>query len=145
MITTASRGMQPAARKSAVRCRSSVRSSRASARPSRISAAIGRCVRSAEGSPLERVRWQAGLASDFDAAAFEAAFAGFRRLYHVRPERVLCAPGVLRRFAALYGRTEDDAHARRLRFEGIPLESAVLGPGIIVFEGEVDEERMGDW
>jgi hypothetical protein len=85
------------------------------------------------------------LAVDFDSAAFEDAFAGFRRLYHVRPERVLCAPDVLLRFAALYARSSDDALARRLRFEGVALESAVVGPGTIVFEGRVDEERMGDW
>ncbi len=86
------------------------------------------------------------LAPDFDEPAFEAAFAGFRRLYHVRPERVLCAPDVLQRFGALYARSSDAAlNGTRLRFEGIPLESAIVRPGIIVFEGHVDEERMGDW
>ncbi len=70
---------------------------------------------------------------------------GFRRLYHVRPDRVLCAPNVLQRLAELVARSADDALARRLRFEGIPLESAVVPPGTIVFEGDVDEERMGDW
>jgi hypothetical protein len=82
---------------------------------------------------------------DFDEAAFETAFAGFRRLYHVRPERVLCAPDVLQRYAVLYARSADDALACCLRFEGIPLESAIVRPGTIVFEGSVDEERMGDW
>jgi hypothetical protein len=91
------------------------------------------------------VRWQVVLASDFDAAAFEEAFTGFRRLYHVRPERVLCAPDVLQRYAALYSRSADDALSLRLRFEDIALESAVVSPGTIVFEGHVDEERMGDW
>jgi hypothetical protein len=128
-----------------VRARRSARISLANARPSRRSAAIGRCVRAAEGAPLERVRWPALLAPDFDTAAFEAAFTGFRRLYHVRPERVLCAPDVLQRFAALYAKSADDALTRRLRFEGIALESAILAPGSIVFEGSVDEERMGDW
>jgi len=85
------------------------------------------------------------LATDFDESAFEEAFTGFRRLYHVRPDRVLCAPDVLQRFAALYARSADDALSRRLRFEGIALESAIVGPGTIVFEGQVDEERMGDW
>ncbi len=66
-------------------------------------------------------------------------------MYNVRPERVLCAPDVLQRFAALFARSADDALARRLEFEGVPLESAVLAPGMIVFEGHVDEERMGDW
>jgi hypothetical protein len=63
----------------------------------------------------------------------------------VRPDRVLCAPDVLARFAELYAGSSDDALARRLRFEGIPLESAIVAPGTIVFEGDVDEERMGDW
>jgi hypothetical protein len=63
----------------------------------------------------------------------------------VRPERVLCAPDVLQRYAALYARSANDALSRRLRFEGIALESAIVGPGTIVFEGLVDEERMGDW
>jgi hypothetical protein len=117
----------------------------ARARPSKTSAAIGRCVRAAERAPLERVRRHFTLEPNFDAAAFEEAFAGFRRLYHVRPERVLCAPDVLQRFATLYARSSDDALSRRLRYEGIALESAVVGPGTIVFEGHVDEERMGDW
>ena len=104
-----------------------------------------RCVRAAEGPPLERVRWQVVLTANFDAAAFEHAFAGFRRLYHVRPERVLCAPDVLLRYAALYARSTDDALSRQLRFEGVALESAILAGGTIVFEGHVDEERMGDW
>ena len=29
--------------------------------------------------------------------------------------------------------------------DSIPLVSAILKPGTIIFEGEVDEERMGDW
>ena len=57
----------------------------------------------------------------------------------------MCAPDVLQRFAALYGRSADDALSRRLRFEGSALESAIVAPGTIVFEGTVDEERMGDW
>jgi hypothetical protein len=63
----------------------------------------------------------------------------------VRPEHVFCAPDVLQRYAALYARSSDDALTRRLRFEGIALESAILAPGTIIFEGRVDEERMGDW
>jgi len=45
----------------------------------------------------------------------------------------------------LYARSADDALSRSLRFEGIALESAIVSPGTIVFEGSVDEERMGDW
>lgn len=63
----------------------------------------------------------------------------------MRPLRVLCAPDVLQRYAALYGRTADDAHSRALSYDGIPLVSAIVAPGTITFEGEVDEERMGDW
>jgi hypothetical protein len=144
-MTTTRRGVHPRMRSAAVRSRSSARSSPANERPSKTSAAIGRCVRAPERPPLERVRWQAVLAPDFDEAAFEDAFAGFRRLYHVRPERVLCAPDVLQRFATLYARSPDDALSRRLHYEGIALESAVLRPGTIAFEGHVDEERMGDW
>jgi hypothetical protein len=92
-----------------------------------------------------RVRRQVVLAPDFDAAAFEDAFTGYRRLYHVRPQRVLCAPDVLQRYAALYARSADDALSRRLCYDGIALESAVLAPGTVAFEGSVDEERMGDW
>lgn len=63
----------------------------------------------------------------------------------MRPERVLCAPDVLQRYAVVYARSGDAALAQRLRYEGIPLESAILKPGTVVFEGHVDEERMGDW
>jgi hypothetical protein len=85
------------------------------------------------------------LPANFDQATFEDAFDGFRRLYHVRPERVLCAPDVLQRYALLYARSADDALSQTLRYLGILLESAILRPGTIVFEGHVDEERMGDW
>ncbi len=81
----------------------------------------------------------------FGVEAFEDAFAGFRRLYHVRPDRVLCAPDVLVRYCALYDRSPDAALNRRLLFEGVALESAVVSPGTVIFEGSVDEERMGDW
>jgi len=64
----------------------------------------------------------------------------------VRPERVLCAPDVLTRYASVFSRSVDDAHGgHALRYDGIPLASSILAPGTIVFEGEVDEERMGDW
>ena len=58
---------------------------------------------------------------------------------------MLCSPDVLGRFAALMGRSSDDAMQRELRYDGLPVVSAILAPGTIVFEGEVDEERMGDW
>jgi uncharacterized protein YbjT (DUF2867 family) len=108
-------------------------------------AGIVRRVRSHEGATLEPVRWTVALGDAFDEDAFERAFAGFRRIYNVRPARVLCAPDVLARYAALYARSAEDAHRRALRFEGIALVSAILAPGTIVFEGEVDEVKMGDW
>jgi hypothetical protein len=115
-------------------------------RPSKIVAGIALRVRADRKATLERVRWTVALGERFDHAAFEHAFTGFRRLYHVRPERVLCAPDVLTRYAYVFSRSVDDAHAgHALRYAGIPLESAVLKPGTIVFEGEVDEEQMGDW
>jgi hypothetical protein len=92
------------------------------------------------------VHWTVALGERFDDAAFERAFTGFRQLYHVRPERVLCAPDVLTRYAYLFSRSVEDAHAgHALRYDGIPLVSAILKPGTIIFEGEVDEEQMGDW
>jgi hypothetical protein len=107
-------------------------------------AGIAQRVRARKRATLERVRWTLALGTAFDDAAFERAFARFRELYHVRPQRVLCAPDVLSRYAAVFARA-GDAHARALRYDGIPLASAILAPGTIVFEGEVDEERMGDW
>jgi hypothetical protein len=91
------------------------------------------------------VRWTVALGTGFDELAFEAALAGFRRLYNVAPERVLCAPDVLGRFSALMGSSADDAMQREMRYDGVPVVSAILSPGTIVFEGEVDEDRMGDW
>ncbi|MBV8643528.1 MAG: hypothetical protein JO225_06390 [Candidatus Eremiobacteraeota bacterium] len=91
------------------------------------------------------MHWTVALGASFDEPAFEHALAGFRRLYNVAPERVLCAPDVLTRFAALLGRSPDDALRRDLRYDGLPVVSAILAPGTIVFEGSVDEERMGDW
>jgi hypothetical protein len=91
------------------------------------------------------VRWTVALGARFDEQAFQTALAGFRRLYNVAPERVLCAPDVLARFAALMSRSPEDAMNRDLLHDGVPVVSAILAPGTIVFEGEVDEERMGDW
>ena len=85
------------------------------------------------------------LGSTFEAADFEAALAGFRRLYNVAPHRILCAPDVLLRFAGLHKRSIEDALRRDLQHDGLPVVSAILPPGTVVFEGEVDEERMGDW
>lgn len=102
-------------------------------------------VRAREVRALERVRWTVTLGTAFDDDALDAAFAGFRRLYNVAPERVLCAPDVLGRLSALVARTADEAMRRELRYDGVPVSSAILAPGTIVFEGLVDPNRMGDW
>jgi hypothetical protein len=81
----------------------------------------------------------------FGVAAFEDALAGLRRMYDVAPARVLCAPDVLRRFAVLFVRGPDDAERRTLRYTGLQLAGAVLAPGTIVFEGEVDDVKIEDW
>lgn len=85
------------------------------------------------------------LGASFGDDELDRAFAGFRRLYNVAPERVLCAPDVLGRLAAVTARSADDALTRELRYAGVAVASAILAPGTIVFEGHVDEERMGDW
>jgi hypothetical protein len=144
-IATVRHGTVPPARSRCARAAISSRRSAASARPSNISAGIALALRAARGGALERVRWTVSLGAGFDEEALERAFAGFRRLYNVAPERVLCAPDVLGRLAALTARSADDAMSRDLRYEGITVASAILAPGTIVFEGEVDEERMGDW
>ena len=81
----------------------------------------------------------------FTAADFERAFASFQQMYHVAPKRALCSPDALARFCALFEPSSDEAHRRALRFSGVPVEAAVLAPGVVAFEGEVDEDRMGDW
>jgi hypothetical protein len=85
------------------------------------------------------------LGDDYDEEDFAAALHSFRQLYNVAPQRVLCAPDVLIRFAALHAPSSEDALRRALLHAGLPVVSAILAPGTIVFEGEVDEERMGDW
>jgi hypothetical protein len=57
----------------------------------------------------------------------------------------LCSPDVLARFCALFEHSREEAHRRTLRFSNISVEAAVLAPGVVAFEGEVDEDRMGDW
>ncbi|GAC1388146.1 MAG: hypothetical protein NVSMB31_01640 [Vulcanimicrobiaceae bacterium] len=98
-----------------------------------------------EGPTLEHVRREVRLGRQFTPAEFERAFSKFRQMYQVRPVRVLCSPDVLERFCALFERSVDVAHSREIRYEGIPLCAAILSPGMVAFEGDVDEERMGDW
>jgi hypothetical protein len=108
-------------------------------------AGIACAIRAREEGALERVRWTVTLGGKYDADDFEIALRGFRRLYNVAPQRVLCAPDVLVRFAALHAHSSEDALRRELLHAGLPVVSAILAPGTVVFEGEVDEERMGDW
>lgn len=65
--------------------------------------------------------------------------------YNVRPQIARCSPDVLDRFCRLFERNEDASCRREVRFRNVPLHAAVLPVGTIVFEGEVDEDRMGDW
>jgi hypothetical protein len=93
------------------------------------------------------VRREVEVGKAFSEDAFERAFAHFREMYNVEPQRVLCAPDVLARYCLLFERSEDFAHQHsgRVRHAGVPLEAAVLAAGTIALEGEVDEDRMGDW
>ncbi|MBV8148442.1 MAG: hypothetical protein JO092_05065 [Candidatus Eremiobacteraeota bacterium] len=65
--------------------------------------------------------------------------------YNVAPNSGRCSPEVLERFCRLFEPSEDAARQSRVRFRGVPLVAAVLPAGTIVFEGEIDEGRMGDW
>ncbi len=95
---------------------------------------------------MERVRRETALGSGFERASLERALARFVELYGVRPLRATCAPDVLARACELGGaHGETHRHSLRAEVDGVPLVAAVLAPGTIVFEGEVDEERMGDW
>jgi hypothetical protein len=93
---------------------------------------------------LERVRREIRVGRHFGPAEFERAFGAFQQMYHVRPSSVLCAPDVLERFSEIYGEA-GQAHVRDLRFEGVRVSASVIAPGMVAFEGEVDEDRMGDW
>ena len=94
---------------------------------------------------LERVRCEVRLRRGFDAQTFEAAFESFRRLYNVAPDGALCSADVLLRFSALYTTGGEGWVGDALRHRGIPLRAAVLPEGVLALEGEVDEDRMGDW
>jgi hypothetical protein len=97
--------------------------------------------------PLETVRREIQIGTRFSAQNFGDAFAAFNRTYNVAPLRALCAPDVLVRYCEIFEGDPGAAHrhSTRARFEGVPLVAAILRPGVVVFEGEVDEERMGDW
>lgn len=123
---------------------SSERSSAATARPSMIRAGTASGIRLRREPPLERVRREVRLQRAFSPAEFERAFRSFTELYHVRPTQVLCSPDVLERYCVVYD-LRDEGMRRELRFRDARLSAAVLPPGTVAFEGEVDPDRMGDW
>jgi hypothetical protein len=94
---------------------------------------------------MERVRREISLGNRFDEAAFDEAFRSFRKLYNADPQRIACAPDVLTRFCTLFVRGTDAAHANVVRYEGVPVVAAIVPPGTLAIEGEVSEDRMGDW
>ena len=100
-----------------------------------------------EDSEMEQVRKEIRLGPRFAAAGFRRAFDQFIAVYNVLPQRALCAPDVLMRYCELFDDSAEAAllHSSPQVFLGVPLVAAVLAPGTIAFEGEVDEEKMGDW
>jgi hypothetical protein len=102
--------------------------------------------RAVRSTTLEQVRKEVRLGPRFAAAGFRHAFDQFISTYNVLPQRALCAPDVLMRFCELF---DDSSEAALLRtghqlFFGVPLVAAVMAPGTIAFEGEVEEEKMED-
>lgn len=91
------------------------------------------------------MRREVRLGSQFGPDAFERAFDRFVQTYNVRPTLARCSLDVLDRFCSLFEQSVEAARVREVRYRGIPVYAAVLPPGIIAFEGEVDEDRMGDW
>ncbi|MDP9025059.1 MAG: hypothetical protein M3N13_06790 [Candidatus Eremiobacteraeota bacterium] len=90
------------------------------------------------------MRREVRLGSQFGAEAFERAFDRFVQTYNVPPVLARCSPDVLDRYCALF-ETVEASRMREVHYRGIPIYAAVLPSGIIAFEGEVDEDRMGDW
>lgn len=91
------------------------------------------------------MRREVRLGANFAPEAFEHAFERFLQTYNVAPTVARCSPDVLERFCRLFEQGEDVARRREVSFRGVPLHAAVLASGTIAFEGEVDEDRMGDW
>jgi hypothetical protein len=96
---------------------------------------------------LEFVRREVRLGSAFAIEAFQSAFAAFHAQYSLPPDRGVCAPDVFARVAELLAGTAAAAHqhSTRVMFEGVPIVVGIVAPGTIVFEGSVDETKMGDW
>jgi len=93
---------------------------------------------------LERVRCEVRLKPRFDERTFSAAFGRFRELYNVAPLHAACSPDVLIRLGELAAH-RGDRLGDLICHDGVPLYAAILPPGLLVLEGEVDEDRMGDW
>jgi hypothetical protein len=108
-------------------------------------AGTGRGFAVQEERTLEHVRREVRLGAEFSAATFEAAFNRFVEIYNVTPARARCSPDVLERYCRLFESSDDAAEKLEVRYRGVPLLAAVLPVGTIAFEGEVDEDRMGDW
>ncbi|MGC8484823.1 MAG: hypothetical protein ACP5O6_04220 [Candidatus Baltobacteraceae bacterium] len=93
---------------------------------------------------LERVRCEVRLEPRFDEVAFAAAFDRFRQLFNVAPLQAACSADVLFRLDELAADRGERSEIL-VRHIGVPLYAAILPPGCLVLEGEVDEDRMGDW
>ena len=91
------------------------------------------------------MRREVRLGTNFAAETFERAFDRFVQIYNVSPALARCSPDVLSRYCSLFESGDDAARKREVAFRGIPLYAAVMPEGTIAFEGEVDEDRMGDW
>ncbi|HTX59071.1 MAG TPA: hypothetical protein VMH02_05280 [Verrucomicrobiae bacterium] len=113
--------------------------------PSSIRAGTPSPFRPDEEAYLERVQREIVLDKRFAAHEFERAYESFVKTYNVAPHRARCSPDVLERYCRLFENGEEAARRREVRYRGIPLHAAVLPARTIVFEGEVDEDRMGDW
>lgn len=95
---------------------------------------------------MERVRREVRLGAIFGDEAFANAFASFRQTYNVAPSKAYCAPDVFAQCCAILADSSDaHRHSTRLTYDGVPIVAAILAPGILALEGEVDEIHMGDW
>ncbi len=90
------------------------------------------------------MRREVRLVDGFTLDDFARAFAGFVQLFGVRPLRALASIDAFFALAALAA-PQGIPTALELRYEGVRIEAAVLAPGTLILEGEVDETRMGDW
>ncbi|HTA38874.1 MAG TPA: hypothetical protein VK760_07355 [Candidatus Acidoferrales bacterium] len=102
-------------------------------------------ISSTEEASLERVRREIVLEARFGASEFERAYESFVKTYNVAPHVARCSPDVLDRYCRLFDLGEEASRQREVRFRNIPIFAAILPAGTVVFEGEVDEDRMGDW